>query len=61
MSELKAPEATMAGQAARIPALKAGESVVTATIQITRAQTGKVEEYNLTFTPVPEDQPKEAE
>lgn len=59
MSELKASEAEMAGQAARIPALKAQNAIATATIQVTRAETGKVEEYTLTFTPVPEQ--KEAE
>lgn len=62
MNEIQAAEAVVSGQAERIPAaLKAGQATMTATIQITRAQTGKVEEYNLTFTPVPEDQPKEAD
>jgi len=32
--------------------IKSGEAVATATIQITRKETGKVEEYTLTFTPV---------
>lgn len=61
MNELQAPEATMAGQAERIPAaLKSANAIATATIQITRAGTGKVEEYELTFTPEPEQQDKEA-
>ncbi|HOV56824.1 MAG TPA: hypothetical protein PLN91_03015 [Rhodanobacteraceae bacterium] len=62
MNELQAPEATMSGQAARIPAaLKAQPGQMTAKIQITRAATGKVEEYQLAFTPLPaDDQPKEA-
>lgn len=60
MSELKTGEAVMSGQAARIPAaLKAQGAIAHATIQITRAETGKVEEYELTFTPLPEE-PKEA-
>ena len=61
--ELKAPDATMAGQAARISAaqkaqlaLKAGEAELKAEITITRAGTGKVEHYTLTAIP----QPKEA-
>lgn len=62
MSELKASAAAVVGQAARIPAaLKAQQAIATATIQVTRAGTGKVEEYELTFTPLPaDDQPKEA-
>lgn len=35
--------------------LKPGEAAMQATIQITRAATGKVETYNLTFTPIKED------
>ena len=63
MSELQAPEAVVSGQAQRIPAaLKAQQAVMHATIQVTRAETGKVETYDLTFTPLPADQqPKEAE
>lgn len=62
MSELKASEAVMAGQAARIPAaLKAQQAIAHATIQITRAGTGKVEEYKLDFIPLPDEQPKEAD
>ena len=62
MNELQAPEASVSGQAVRIPAaMKAQESRLTATVQITRAATGKVEEYQLEFTPLPADeQPKEA-
>ena len=62
MNKLQAPEASVSGQAARIPAaLKAQSGTLTATIQITRAATGKVEEYQLEFTPLPADeQPKEA-
>lgn len=61
MTELKSSDSTMSGQAARIPAaLKAQQAVMQATIQITRAETGKVEEYKLDFTTLP-DQPKEAE
>ncbi len=64
MSELNASEAVMAGQAARIPAaLKASSAVITATIQVTRAETGKVEEYTLQMTPLDDqqEQQKEAE
>ena len=35
--------------------LKAGEAALTATVQITRATTGKVEEYQLTFKPLPDE------
>ena len=37
----------MSGQAGRHPAVKATPAILTATIQITRAATGKVEEYQL--------------
>jgi len=52
MSEQKAylttSPAEMRGEAARIPAaIKARPSVLRATIQITRAATGKVEEYQI--------------
>lgn len=51
MNELKAEEASASGQAARIPAaLKAQQAVLTATIQITRKDTGKVEEYQIVGT-----------
>ena len=40
----------MSGQAGRTPAAKAKPAILTATIQITRAATGKVEEYQLIGT-----------
>jgi len=40
----------MSGQAGRHPAVKATPAILTATIQITRASTGKVEEYQLIGT-----------
>ena len=45
------------------PEIKSQPSVMTARIQVTRAKTGKVEEYDLVFTPVPEEptEDKEAE
>lgn len=56
MNDLKTEDAQMSGQAQRIPAaLKAQSAIAHATIQITRAETGKVEEYELTFTPLPEN------
>ncbi len=39
--------------------LKAGEAVATAVIQIKRKETGKVEEYTLTFAPVEDEKPAE--
>lgn len=59
--EIKSGDAVMTGQAARIPAaLKASEAQMTAQVQIIRAGTGKVEDYTLTFTPLPDnEQPKE--
>lgn len=48
-------------QAPAGPALQAQPAVMTAQIQIIRAGTGKVEHYDLTFTPLPDEQPKEAE
>lgn len=46
------------------PNLQAAPAVLQATIQITRAATGKVEEYTIVGTPLPEPtpvpQPKEA-
>lgn len=50
MNELQSSEAAVSGQAERIPALQAQQPVLTATIQITRAATGKVEEYTLVGT-----------
>lgn len=59
--QLGAQDAQVAGQAERIPAaLKAQQAIATAQIQIIRAGTGKVEDYTLTFTPIPDEQPKEA-
>ena len=40
----------MSGQAGRTPAAKAKPAILTATIQITRAATGKVEEYEIVGT-----------
>ena len=39
----------------QVSKLKAGEAALTATVQITRATTGKVEEYQLTFKPLPDE------
>jgi hypothetical protein len=61
MNEVKSSDAVVSGQAERIPAIKAQQSSMTATIQVTRAGTGRVESYDLTFTPIPEDQSKGAE
>lgn len=61
-AQLGAQDAQVAGQADRIPAaLKAQQPVLTAQIQIIRAGTGKVENYTLTGTPAPDEQPKEAQ
>ncbi|MBS0330806.1 MAG: hypothetical protein JSR30_13195 [Proteobacteria bacterium] len=62
MTELKSDESQVAGQAQRVPALlKSQHAIAHATIQVTRAATGKVEEYQLTFMPLPaDDQPQEA-
>jgi hypothetical protein len=43
------------------PNLQAEPGTLTARIQITRAKTGKVEEYDLVFTPVAEDPPQDKE
>jgi hypothetical protein len=40
------------------PNLQAQQPVMTAQIQIKRAATGKVEDWTLTFTPLPEQQPE---
>ena len=37
------------------PNIKSQEAIATATVQIIRAKTGKVETYDLTFTPVPDE------
>ena len=57
MHEIKASNATVLGQAQRISAadkaaaqLKAQPAILRATIQITRAATGKVEEYEIVGT-----------
>ena len=53
-NNVSAQPATVSGQAERIPAaLKAQNAVLTATVQIIRAGTGKVEEYTITGTPLP--------
>lgn len=40
------------------PAVMAGQgSVIRAKVQVTRAGTGKVEDYDLTFTSLPDEQP----
>jgi hypothetical protein len=53
MTELQANSASTSGEAARIPAsAKASPAVLQATIQITRASTGKVEEYTIVGTPL---------
>ncbi len=60
MNELNACEAAMSGQAMRVPAaLKADNAVLRATIQVTRAATGLTETYEITGTPLPDDE-KEA-
>jgi hypothetical protein len=57
MIEIQSQPAVVAGDAARIPAaVKAGQAVLHAVIQITRAGTGKVEEYTITGTPVADTQ-----
>lgn len=43
------------------PNLQAQSGTLTAKIQITRAATGKVEEYDLVFTPVAEEAPEQKE
>jgi hypothetical protein len=49
---LTSPPATMSGDAARIPAAaKALPAILTATIHITRASTGKVDTYEIVGTP----------
>lgn len=59
MSEVQAQPAQMAGQAGRVPAeVKAQPAVLKATIHVTRKDTGKVDTYEITGTPVAE---KEAE
>jgi transcription elongation GreA/GreB family factor len=66
MNELIGQPAVMAGQAQRISKADkdaalthadfiAGKAVLNATIQITRAATGKVEEYQIVGTPMKEE------
>jgi hypothetical protein len=43
------------------PNLQAQPGTLTARVQITRAATGKVEEYDLVFTPVAEEPPQDKE
>jgi hypothetical protein len=43
------------------PNLQAEPGTLTARIQITRAKTGKVEEYDLVFTPIAEEPPQDKE
>lgn len=43
-------------QAPAVPELQSQPAVMTATIQITRAGTGKVETHTLTFTPLQADE-----
>lgn len=50
-ADLQAQPATLVGQA----------SVIRAKVHVTRAETGKVENWDLTFTPTPNEQPKEPE
>jgi hypothetical protein len=53
MIELQANSASATGEAARIPAsVQAAPAVLQATIQITLAATGKVEEYTIIGTPL---------
>ncbi len=62
MSDIKSQPATVTGQAQRISAadkakmaLQAQPAILKATIQITRAKTGKVEEYEIIGTPLPQE------
>jgi hypothetical protein len=58
MQEIKSQPAVLLGQAQRIPAaVKAQPAVLRATIQITRAATGQVEEYTIVGTPISEKEP----
>lgn len=54
MNEAKAQPAQVSGQAGRTPAVKAQPAVLKATVHITRKETGKVETYEITGTPVAE-------
>jgi hypothetical protein len=55
MQEVKAQPAALTGQAGRIPAaMKAKPAILHATIEVKRADTGKVETYTITGTPVDE-------
>ena len=51
--------AEASGEAGRVPAIKAQPAVLKATIQVTRKDTGKVDTYEITGTPVQPE--KEAE
>lgn len=56
--QIKSEPALLRGTAQHIPAaMKAAPAVLRATIQITRAATGKVEEYEIVGTPA--EQPAE--
>ena len=60
MQEIKSQPAEVQGQAQRIPAaVKAQPAILRATIQVTRAATGKVEEYEIIGTAEQPDAPKE--
>jgi len=59
MQELKSEDAAVSGEASVIRAadkLQAQHATLRATVQVTRAATGKVETWELTATP---EQPKE--
>ena len=62
MDDVKPDGAAIAEQAVNpLAAFAAQPGTLTAQIQITRAGTGKVENYTLTGTPAPDEQPKEAQ
>ena len=59
MNDLKTQDATVSGEAQRIPANVAAQgATITAQIHVKRAATGLVEDYTLEFSALPE-QPKE--
>lgn len=59
--ELESRPALLMGQAERVPAaVKAGPALLRATIQVTRAATGKVETYEVVGTALPAEHPKES-
>jgi hypothetical protein len=43
------------------PNLQSKDAVMTATVQVIRAGTGKVENFNLVFKPIEDEAPKEKE